>query len=142
MAESENQKVVFVTDDSAVKSGGKLDPTDMAILEEAKAGDVVPITSMEQFEALGKALSETLDYFQAMVRASMTLTQAKMVRKLRADDRLSWRGVARRCHSLVLVGFWRGWELWDPPSNQMMGIALCERAAQLLGENYREAPWN
>ncbi len=140
--ESENEKRAFVTNDSAVKNGGKLDPTDMAILEEAKAGGGVPITSMEQLEDLARGLSETLDYFQAMVRASMTTAQAKMVRKLRTDDRLSWRGVARRCHSLVLVGLWRGWELWDPPSNQMMGIALCERAAQLLGENHEQPPWN
>jgi len=71
--ESHTEKRVFVTNDSAVKSGGKLDPTDMAILEEAKAGGGVPTTSMEQFENLARGLSETLDYFQAMVRASMTL---------------------------------------------------------------------
>jgi hypothetical protein len=32
--------------------------------------------------------------------------------------------------------------LWDPPDNQIWGMALCEIAAQAHGEDYRKAPWN
>ncbi len=31
---------------------------------------------------------------------------------------------------------------WGPPSNQIMGMVLCEKAALFFKENFREAPWN
>jgi hypothetical protein len=31
---------------------------------------------------------------------------------------------------------------WDPPDNQIWGMALCEIAAQAHGEDYRKPPWN
>ncbi|MBU0846725.1 hypothetical protein KKH23_06000 [Patescibacteria group bacterium] len=65
----------------------------------------------------------------------MTLGQAKAVRVLRVDKGYSWRAVAEACYEL-------GWGKWSPPSNQIMGMALCERAAQLLGEDYEKEPWN
>jgi hypothetical protein len=30
---------------------------------------------------------------------------------------------------------------WQPITNQLAGVALCEAAAELLGENYQEYPW-
>ncbi|GAJ18768.1 unnamed protein product, partial [marine sediment metagenome] len=36
-----------------------------------------------------------------------------------------------------------GWfcRKWEPPSNQVMGMAIVVKAAQLFGENFREEPW-
>lgn len=72
------------------------------------------------------------------VRA-MGLAAANRVRQWRVDEQGSWRHVAQRAHEA-----WNGARdrSWDPPSNQLMGIALCQRAAQLLGEDPDAAPWN
>ena len=31
---------------------------------------------------------------------------------------------------------------WQPPSNQLMGLALCAKAAAIFQENFRQEPWN
>jgi len=31
---------------------------------------------------------------------------------------------------------------WAAPSNQLLGMALCEKAATFFGENYMKEPWN
>jgi len=133
------KKKVFVTDDSPVLEKGKLDPTDEAILEEAKRGQGIAIESSEQFMALAKGLRDTFDHCLEFCRQNMTKDQAEQVRKLRFDG-YSWRAVARACHDLK---WWGQNEYWDSvPSAQPMGMALCQVAAQFFNENYREKPWN
>lgn len=59
--------------------------------------------------------------------------QAAYVRRLRVDEGRSWRGVAWACAQA-----WGGdWE-----HNQLAGMALCERAAAMLGEDPNAEPWN
>ena len=58
---------------------------------------------------------------------------AKMIRQLRFEEDYSWRAIARFCSDM-----WRG--PWG--SNQLAGIVICKKAAELLGENFMEAPWN
>lgn len=57
------------------------------------------------------------------------------VKYLRVSEECTWRRVAEQCHDL-----WGG--QWEPPSNQLMGMALCERAAFLLDEDPGAEPWN
>jgi len=38
--------------------------------------------------------------------------------------------------------YWPEWFRWDPPSNQVAGMALCKIAAEYLGEDYFTDPWN
>jgi len=77
---------------------------------------------------------ERFEEFKEFCR-SMETWQARIIRVLRVEEKRNWRAIAKYCYKL-------GWGKWIPPSNQIMGYALCERAAQLLGENYEEEPWN
>jgi len=130
---------VFVTNDTPIHEKGKMDATDEAILEEAKAGEGIVIQTTKQFMALAKGLSDTFDHCVEFCRQNMTKDQAEQVRKLRLQG-YSWRAVARACHDLK---WWGPNEYWDRvASSQPMGMALCQVAAEFFAENYREKPWN
>jgi hypothetical protein len=135
----EDEDMTFVTDDRRIHKKGKLDPTDMEILESAKTGEgLITIKSLEEVEELGRAACETFDAYRLFVREHMTKKQAGFVRKLRVEGGYSWRAIARSCYDQC----WAGWLKWDPPSNQIMGMSLCERAAEMHGEDYQKTPWN
>ena len=132
--EKHNQEPVFVTDDKAMREGGILSRADKEILESVKTGEgMVTIESVEQLKDMAKQAAERFEEFKELC-SPMELWQARIVRILRVEKKCSWRAIAEVCHKL-------GWGEWSPPSNQIMGMALCERAAQLLGENYEETPW-
>ena len=144
MAENEDEleRIGFVTEDKAMRDARehtKLGSGDREILESMKTGQgLIEITSMEQFMAIAKALGATFDYFRGVCREKMSHDQAVFIRSLRVDQGYSWRAVAESCFEQL----WEGWERWAPPSSQPMGMALCERAAELFDENYMEPPWN
>jgi len=136
--ETEEDKTIFVTDDTFVREGGILDETDIEIMKSARSGEgIVEIKNAEQWMALAQGLSDAFDYYREQARKLMTQQQAQLVRRLRVDEHCSWRTVARSCSQQNWL-----WEPWEPASSQPMGMALCERAAQFFGENYRETPWN
>ncbi len=87
----------------------------------------------ELLDAMKAAAADTWNYFEAQF-AGMTREQAEYVRSLRVDsDDYSWRGVAAACAEA-----WDGdWE-----SNQIAGMVICKRAAEMFGENYNVEPWN
>jgi len=164
------EETALVTNDRWMREGGQLDAADREILKEASQNGrlrVRVINPREMLEILkkeepekfkgfrsqmekqaGKPLTpeELIKFFQlADKRMSeftglvkgMTLGQAVQVRRWRVDEHMTWRRLAREAY---LEGwFHRG---WGPPPNQLMGMALSERAAQFFGENYREPPWN
>lgn len=133
--EKDNQEPVFVTEDKAIHQGAILSSVDKEILESVKTGEgMITIESVEQLKEMAKAASERFDELKELC-SPMTLEQAGIVRMLRVDKGYSWRAIAQACYDL-------GWGKWSPPSNQIMGMALCERAAQLLGEDYKKEPWN
>ena len=74
--------------------------------------------------------------FALTVKRIMIRRRAAYVRYLRCDLRSSWRMVAATCHHAWLVSD------WQPPSNQLMGMALCDAAAKFLNEDPRKEPWN
>ncbi len=130
-----NQEPVFVTDDKAVYQGGILSSADKEILESVKTGEgIIIIESAEQLQEMAKAGAARFEEFKKLC-SSMELWQAKVIQVLRCEEGCSWRAIAERCYKL-------GWGKWYPPSNQIMGMALCRRAAQLLDEDYRKEPWN
>jgi len=134
-----DEEIVFITEDKGIRKTGEVDPTDMEIIKSAKTGEgIIQIKSKEQLMALAKAASDTFDYFREQAR-KMTKEQAEFIRRLRVDEGYSWRAVARRCYGNHRF---RDWPKWGPPSNQIMGMALCERAAEFFGEDYRKEPWN
>jgi hypothetical protein len=76
------------------------------------------------------------DVIREDVQAHLTLEQAKQVRVWRVESGGSWRWVASKAYYV-----------WDEPEwlvegNQLYGIALCEVAAELLGEDAYQEPWN
>ena len=105
---------------------------DVEILRAAATGDGLVEISPEQFEELGVRAVATKQRFDGEFEG-LTLEQARFVRQLRVDDGYTWRAVAATC-ALEWGGGWG--------SNQLAGMAICERAAALFGECALEKPWN
>ena len=165
------EEAVFVTEDRWIKEeGGRLDATDRQMLREASQNGRVRVrvinmremlesmknTEPEKFRdfketmesqvgkrltfddlvELGRKANEKMSEFTDVV-ACMTLDQATQVRHWRVDGHMTWRRLARATY---LEG-WFG-RKWNLVSNQLLGMSLCERAAELFNEHYREPPWN
>ena len=132
----------FITEDKAMRVARKrtrLGEGDRKILASMVTGEgLIAVKSIEELMALAKALTETFEHYEGICREKMTHDQAVFIRHLRVDEGYSWRAVAESCYEQD----WEGWEKWDPPSSQPMGMALSERAAEVFNENYREPPWN
>lgn len=128
----------LVTHDKGMHRGIDLDPIDRQVIHAADTGeDLVPITSVEQLEELARATMETKAVFDALVR-DMTQDQAAFVRYQRCDLGKTWRGVARACWE----AWGHGFPDWQPPSNQIMGMALCERASAFTFREGANVDWN
>gem|GEM_PF-60879 len=86
-----------------------------------------------------QTVQETLERVRdfPLIRARMTLRRAALIRKWRVDEGYSWRTVAAECYE-----HWADDACWDPPSNQLAGMELCETAAELVGEHFLAPPWN
>jgi hypothetical protein len=118
----------------------RLAEADKKILEEAGCGGLIAITSNEQLMELAQAAGETKSIFDAMLKG-MAQEQADFIRELRVDKGYTWRSVAQTCSENKL--FEGGVYDWQPPSNQLAGMALCERAAKFFkDEQYMKEPWN
>lgn len=92
------------------------------------------IRSVEELRELAEAASQAMGEF-CRLAAGISNDQADFVRRLRVDESYSWRAVARACHEA-----WHG--TWQPPSNQIMGMALCQEVASRQNEDYMQSPWN
>lgn len=138
MDQQKNEEPVFVTDDKQIRERGKLDEADKEILDSMRSGEGLKTINKEELMELAKAASEKFDAYRLFAKYHMTKDQADFVRKLRVDEGYSWRAIAHRCFEEN----WDGWLKWEPPSNQIMGMALCERAAEFFGEDYERKPWN
>jgi hypothetical protein len=123
--------ITFVSEDHFQDVGEKV---------EMVSSGRVAITSRKQLEEMGAAAARRFMGFQISC-SIMTMEQAAQVRQQRAGNRFSWRDVAYVCY---LLEAFRDWEKddWWPPNNQLIGMTLCEKAAEMHGENYRLPPWN
>jgi hypothetical protein len=118
----------------------RLHTTDKAIIDACKTGEgCIEITSKEQFMRMAEAAMKVKDVFDVQAVRIVDEKRAKEVRQLRVDEGCSWRAVAQSCYDS-----WQpqGDDTWEPHSNQLMGRALCETAAGLLGEDPEQEPWN
>ncbi len=105
---------------------------DREVLHAAATGEgLIPI-SVDELQELAAAARATMTHFENAF-ADMTQEQAAFVRNLRCVDDYTWRAVADTC-SLEWSGDWG--------SNQLAGMALCEKAAAMHGEDYMKEPWN
>lgn len=150
---------VFVTNDRWMRlPGGRLDKTDRKIIRQAgkhvrvitmeEALDMMQKEEPEKFKNFHQEMNvkhgivltkeqlydfackanETKEEYRRIANL-LTIGGAKAIRKLRVDEHLTWRSIARR--------FTRGRD-----SNQILGMALCDRAAQMCNEDYMKEPWN
>ena len=87
--------------------------------------------SPRELSALADAGNKTYEYFHQQIEVNKE--GANLIRQLRVDKEYSWRAVARFC-SRMMNGPWGG--------NQLAGMAVCEKAAKLLGEDFLKPPWN
>ena len=165
------EEAALVTEDKWMKEGGCLDIADRQILNEVSQNGRVPvrvINIQEMLEAMretepkkyrsfqkemekqagrslsyedlvefGKKADNRMQEFTELV-SGMTLGHAAQVRIWRVDEHMTWRSVARACYLEKWTNLWG----WEPASNQILGMALCEKAAKFFNENYREPPWN
>lgn len=85
----------------------------------------------EQLSVMGEDANNTWMVFQKYLR--LKKEQAKLVRYLRVEQHFTWRAVARRCALL-----------WEAPwgANQLAGMCICKKAAELLSEDFMKEPWN
>jgi hypothetical protein len=87
---------------------------------------------LELAEAAGTRHAE----FYAEIKPRMTRERAERVRQLRCDDGWSYRRLAG-----ITYLEWGRDGTWYPETNQLAGVALCEAAAELLGEDFQQYPW-
>jgi hypothetical protein len=125
---------VIVTEDRAIREGGVLHENDKQL---ANPKGAVQITSVEQLQAMAEAAHKKYLNYQLMIGMKMEFHDAFFVRSLRLDGH-SWRSIAAEVHKQ-----WGPFKAhWSPPSNQIAGIVLCEKAAHYLGEDAKKEPWN
>jgi hypothetical protein len=118
---------IFVTADQQAKKGRTVDAVDAQIESDVAAGKGIPITSMEEMMKFAKAANETKKAFDEQIATlNMTQEQAQFIYEKRITQQGTWRYVAHACYDA-----WDG--NWEPPSNQLMGISLCQEASRVLG---------
>lgn len=134
-------EAVVMTAKEAFEAMKKEAPAKFEQFKENVEKSVGKTLTMADLVAMGKQANERYKEFDAIAR-SMTLEEAKEVRRLRIDERRTWRALARACHDNIQTGQWAWLSAWSPSSNQIAGMALCHHAAKLLGEDFMEPPWN
>ncbi len=85
--------------------------------------------------------TEWIETFESELAAVIKDEQAREIRAFRKSA--TWRSVSRHCHDLYRAG----WSLpsWDGSlgaEHQMVGSCICNVAAQRLGEDPNDEPWN
>lgn len=93
--------------------------------------------AIERLRASGRRTFEDFERAAAALLARRTVL-VERVWRLRVAERRTWRGVARALTLEEPVV--RSWS--DLAANQLVGLALCKGAAQRLGQDFMEPPWN
>ena len=121
----------------AMAERGELDKDDVTPVRQADPESGLIELGPDEIQTLAKLAGEAGGIFdkQAM-RHVASHKRAMQVRRLRCKLHYSWRLVAQECHNNWMVAD------WSPPSNQIMGMSLCEHAAKTLGEDHTKDPWN
>ena len=136
-----SEKNVFLTNDRGNLEQKKMSETDRKVLEQAASGAGCITLSGEEGAAMLRemaiAAKETHEEFLKSIKSKMTHERAVRIREVRIDEEGTWRYVAETIHKE-----WGADAEWTPPSNQLAGMALCQAAAEVFGEDSNEEPWN
>ena len=71
------------------------------------------------------------------IQTMLTIEDAKFIRQLRVELSIRWKDIAGICRVA-----WEDRACWDETKDQYAGMDLCEYAAEMLGEDYQEEPWD
>ena len=93
--------------------------------------------SVEEITELAQAAGESHREITEVVKAKMNRPDAQRIRHLRCVEGHSWRSVA----GITYMEWGCTFDDWYPATNQIAGVALCEVAAAMLGEDARKEPW-
>ena len=97
----------------------------------------------EMMEQMAGPAREALQHYQELSAAVVTrLNLAPYVRQLRIDEKRTWRSVARGVHEKLAEDRKLPGPLWEPISNQIVGMSLCKVAAETHDQDYMQPPWN
>jgi hypothetical protein len=78
--------------------------------------------------------------FVAEIEARMSEEDARAIRSLRSDvPQHTWRAIAEWAYENRSQTWRIGWKM---PGHQEVGEAICEAAANTLGEDPHSSPWN
>lgn len=147
------EEVNIITDDRRMVDGERKTPafaqTDLEVI--AQAGKRVrAISSLEladELERSGNLTAEQAEAMREMMSRPRELGEYTPgpeylregreydVREWRVTQGCTWRRVAELAYEA-----WGG--NWHPPSNQLVGMAICKWAAQKYGQDYMGGPWN
>ena len=114
---------------------------DRQVALDAAEGRGHVIRSMDELKELMEAARKTHEAFKKIGNRLMNQHRAAYVKNLRENGH-SWRSIAQECYDSWRVNDTEN--EWWPPSNQIMGMVLCEIAAKdFYGQDYmKDAPWN
>lgn len=140
--------MVIITAEEALRLAEE-EASSEAGAQSAEAAEEAPLPedairlTPEQMDEMAKHANETMRAFEVMAEAIVTrLEMGAFVRAQRIDERKSWRAVSRAVHDEMLRRQKLSGPLWQPVSNQLMGMTLCKVAAEVADQDYMQAPWN
>jgi len=124
---SAGKKVEVINSDKMLDRMQKEEPTEFDAFRKqmAKQKGVVEFTVPELYNLVAQA-NEKMEHFEFLA-LMMQASRAWEIRKWRVAEHLTWRSIARRATG-------------NP--NQLLGMSLCQRAANMCNEDYLKAPWN
>lgn len=93
-----------------------------------------------QLDALATSGNATYERCLLAAPAFVDWGGSHWIRELRERERLTWRSIARLCTDAWAFGV--NAHPWTPLNNQLGGMAICQVAAERLGEDFRQPPWN
>jgi hypothetical protein len=94
------------------------------------------VLSSEEVLEMARRANETHELFYRWIKPRMNVQRARRVQQMRCSDGWSYRTIAGLSYLE-----WGADGTWAPLNNQLAGMALCEAAAELLGEDVQSWPW-
>jgi hypothetical protein len=134
------KKTTEVVPNTGDKETQAITDEDLAAMGIGEDATYIPL-DMDILKKLGEAAAETQAEFRKQATgANLSPQDYEFIRDLRVTQDYTWRAVAKACYDRDSIREAMG--PWEPPSNQLMGMELCDIAAQFFGEHGGEEPWN
>src|SRR5262245_36737601 len=124
---SKPKKHLLTNEDYATR---KLSSVDQKLVDASYSDSMEGMVNLSADDVMKMAQQarEKYDMYSLMILKIMDKKRAKEVYDFRVTQRYTWR--------LLAVACWSKWEeaahIWQPPTNQLAGMALCEVASQIL----------